>query len=373
VQLDFTSEQDELRSSVRAVLARECPPALVRTLVETGDREQVRQLWRTMVSLDWPALTIAEDRGGLGLGFVELAVVLEELGRVAAPGPLAATLTQFLPAIHEAAPVDVAASWEKAAAAGEVTGTLALAEQAGTWDMASVATVARPAGDGFVIDGHKHAVVEVGDATELVVVAMSPADGPVLAIAPVAAVEIDAVPSFDGSRPVSTVRFADVEIAPERVLARGEAAAAALERALHQAVVATALDIVGACQTIFDTTVEYAGQRHQFGVPIGSFQAVKHKLADLYVALERARASAYFAAACIAEDDPRRALAASMAKAAAGDCQRLAAKEGIQLLGGIGYTWEHDQHLFVKRAKAGEILFGSAAWHRGRIADLLGI
>ena len=122
--------------------------------------------------------------------------------------------------------------------------------------------------------------------------------------------------------------------------------------------------MVGACQTIFDTTVAYAKERHQFGVPIGSFQAVKHKLANLYVALERARATAYFAAACIAEDDPRRAVAASMAKAAAGDCQRVVAADGIQLLGGIGYTWEHDQHLFVKRVKLGEILFGSAAHHR---------
>jgi alkylation response protein AidB-like acyl-CoA dehydrogenase len=126
-------------------------------------------------------------------------------------------------------------------------------------------------------------------------------------------------------------------------------------------------------QTIFDVTLEYAKQREQFGVPIGSFQAIKHKFADMIVSLERARATGYFAALTIAEDDPRRTNATSVAKVAAGDCQRLLGKEGIQIHGGIGYTWEHDMHLYVKRAKSLEPLFGSASTHRAHIADLLGV
>jgi alkylation response protein AidB-like acyl-CoA dehydrogenase len=144
-------------------------------------------------------------------------------------------------------------------------------------------------------------------------------------------------------------------------------------RALEEATVATALEIVGAAQTIFDVTLEYAKQREQFGVPIGSFQAIKHKFADMIVSLERARATGYFAALTIAEDDPRRTSATSVAKVAAGDCQRLLAKEGIQIHGGIGYTWEHDMHLYVKRVKSLEPLFGSSSTHRARIADLLGV
>jgi alkylation response protein AidB-like acyl-CoA dehydrogenase len=165
-----------------------------------------------------------------------------------------------------------------------------------------------------------------------------------------------------------------VQVTVDRVLGDPNSSAApALRRALEESTVAAALEMVGTAQTIFDTTLEYAKQREQFGVPIGSFQAIKHKFVDMMVALERARALGYFAALTIAEDDPRRTSATSVAKAAAGDCQRLLAKEGIQIHGGIGYTWEHDMHLFVRRIKSGEPLFGSSTWHRARVAQLLGV
>jgi alkylation response protein AidB-like acyl-CoA dehydrogenase len=155
----------------------------------------------------------------------------------------------------------------------------------------------------------------------------------------------------------------------------GEAGQAApgLRRAIEEATLGVALEMVGTAQAIFDTSIEYAKQRVQFGVPIGSFQAIKHKFADMVIALERARSTGYFAALTIAEDDPRRHLATSVAKAAAGDCQRLLAKEGIQIHGGIGYTWEHDMHLYVKRVKSDEQLFGTAANHRARLATALGV
>ena len=151
------------------------------------------------------------------------------------------------------------------------------------------------------------------------------------------------------------------------------ASARALGRALERATVAAALECVGTCQTLLETTVEHARHRRQFDQPIGAFQAIQHKCADMFVQVEKARATGYFAMMAIAEDDPRRTLAASMAKAAAGDCQRLLAKEGIQIHGGIAYTWEHDMHLYVKRAKSLEPLFGSSSTHRARIADLLGV
>jgi len=160
----------------------------------------------------------------------------------------------------------------------------------------------------------------------------------------------------------------------DRVLGEpGPATTAAVGRAVDVATTALAVETVGAAQAIFDITLAYAKHREQFGVPIGSFQAIKHKFADMLVALERARATSYFAALTIAEDDDRRTLAASIAKAAAGDCAALLAKEGIQIHGGIGYTWEHDMHLYVRRVKSNSYLLGNARQHRARVADLIGL
>jgi alkylation response protein AidB-like acyl-CoA dehydrogenase len=161
-----------------------------------------------------------------------------------------------------------------------------------------------------------------------------------------------------------------VTIGEDRRLAGAEAGAG-FERALVHALAGLAMVTVGACQRALDLVVEYVSGREQFGVPIGSFQAVKHKAVDMYVAIERARALAYFAALAIAEDDERRSLAASMAKAAAGDAQHIVFQHSIQLFGGIGFTWENDVHLYLRRAKAGELLLGGTAEHREKIARRL--
>jgi alkylation response protein AidB-like acyl-CoA dehydrogenase len=228
-----------------------------------------------------------------------------------------------------------------------------------------------------VLDGTKSFVVEGDAVDELVVVARvdnTDADNVRAVVVPAAAVSITSVNAFDGSRRIAHIDLAGVRVGKDRVLGDPEAPAApALRRALEEATVALALEMVGTAQSIFDIALDYAKQREQFGVPIGSFQSMKHKFADLMISLERARATGYFAALTIAEDDPRRTSATSVAKAAAGDCQRLFGKEGIQILGGIGYTWEHDMHLYVRRAKSGEALFGTSTWHRARIADLLGV
>jgi alkylation response protein AidB-like acyl-CoA dehydrogenase len=334
VELEFTGEQEELRDSVRAVLARECPMSLVRDVVEKGATTD--GLWSRMVELDWPALTVPEDAGGIGLGFVELAVVLEELGRVVAPGPFVPTVALFAPAIRECGSDEQRQTCLGAVAAGTLTGTLARAGQL---------------------------ALEVERADAVVV-----ADGDRVVVVPPDQLDITPVPPFDASRSLARVQLRG-EPAAEQVLPHPER----LPRAIEEATVAIAVETVGTCQSIFDIALDYAKNREQFGVPIGSFQATKHKFADMYVALERARATAYFAAACIAEDDERRTEAASMAKATAGDAQRLIAQEGIQLLGGIGYTWEHDMHLYVKRAKTGDALFGTGPEHRARLARHLGL
>ena len=331
MQLDFTPEQEELRDSVRSVLEKECTRSFVREHVESVVRGEPsdgpERLWKTFVSLDWPALTVAEEHGGIGLGYPELVIVAEELGKVLALGPLLTTIAGFVPLVREA---DGGDEWLAKVAAGELSGAAAFTA-------------------GEVLCGVEADVIAVVGDGEIAIVPSSGAH---------------AINSLDTTRTIIAV--------PQGDGPRLKIAADGVQRAREEMTVALAFELVGTCQTIFDTNLQYAKERHQFGVPIGSFQAVKHKLANMFVALERARALCIFATATISENDPRRTTATSAAKAAAGDCQRLITQDGIQLLGGIGYTWEHDQQMFVKRAKAAEAIHGTASQHRARIAELLG-
>ena len=376
MHLEFTTEQDELRDGVRAMLVRECPMSLVREVVEKGTTPDA--LWSQMVELGWPALTVPEPAGGLGMGTVELAVVVEELGRVLAPGPFVPTVTQFAPVVAEAGSPEQQERFLGGIAAGELTGTLALVEESGSIDAGHVTTTATPDGDGFVLEGAKEMVVEASTADEIAVIARTPGtqgdDGVGAFVVSRADVRLEPVDALDATRPLTRVALDGVRIGADRVLGEpGSATAEAVRRAVEVAATALAVETVGAAQTIFDITLAYAKQREQFGAPIGSFQAIKHKFADMLVALERARATSYFAALTIAEADGRRALATSTAKAAASDCAALLAKEGIQIHGGVGYTWEHDMHLYVRRVKSSSLLFGNAAQHRARVADLIGL
>jgi alkylation response protein AidB-like acyl-CoA dehydrogenase len=377
VELELSTDQEELRDSIRAVLVKESPVALARAVVESdrAPHEVWGDLWTTMTELGWPALTVAEEHGGIGLGAIEAGILAEELGRVIAPGPLLATVTQYVPTVRAVATSEQQGHFLGAVARGEVRGALALAEAAGSYDPAEIAATATRDGDSLVLHGTKRFVIEAAAADELAVVARIAGstgdDGVTVVVVPRSDVTVHDIRSLDGSRTVSDVVLDGVRVGAERVLGTAGTAAAGVRRAVEEASVAVALETVGVCQTIFDVTLEYAKTRHQFGVPIGSFQAIKHKFADMLIALERARSTGYFAALTIAEDDDRRTLAAAVAKAAAGDCQHIMAKEGIQIHGGIGYTWEHDMHLYVKRAKSNDGFFGATAWHRSRIADVL--
>jgi alkylation response protein AidB-like acyl-CoA dehydrogenase len=332
MQLDFTADQEELRSSVKGVLEKECTRAVVREHVEHVVRDEPSEvsakLWKTFVGLDWPALTIAEAHGGIGLGFPELVIVAEELGRVLALGPLLTTIAGFVPLVREAKGGE---PWLEKVAAGEISAAAA----------------------------HTTRHVLCGGEVDVIAVVL---DGEIALVPPT---NTTAINSLDATRSLVDIEVGD----GPRLLITADG----VQRALEELTVAIAFELVGTCQTIFETNVQYAKERQQFGVPIGSFQAVKHKLANMFVAIERARALCIFATATINEDDPRRSTATSAAKAAAGDCQKLVAQDGIQLLGGIGYTWEHDQHLFVKRAKVSDALFGNASYHRQKIADALGL
>ncbi len=371
MDLELSDDQRELQASVRRVLEDACPPALPRAVHERG--ESGTALWQQMVALAWPALAIDEAHGGLGLGAVELGLVAEELGRAVAPGPFLATATQLAPLLQEAGAAPLAAATLPRIAAGELTGAVALAE-GDRWELGAIACRARRDGDGFELRGQKSAVFDGATADEIAVVARSEAGELGVFLVPGGAAKATPRTLIDPTLALADLALDGVRVPAERVLlAPGPGVAAAVARALEVATVALALATVGTCRRIFESTLEYAKQRRQYDRPIGSFQALKHRLADLYLAVERATALGYFAALTLAEDDPRRAEAAALAKAAAGDCQRLAVSEGLQLHGGIGFTWEHDLHLFLKRAKVGDALLGSAAAQREALARQLGL
>jgi alkylation response protein AidB-like acyl-CoA dehydrogenase len=376
MQLEFTSEQEDLRDSVRVVLERECPMTLVRAVVETGVAPDA--LWKHMVELGWTALTVPGSAGGLGLGPVELAVVVEELGRVVAPGPFLATATQFTPAVREAGDDTQQQRFLGPIVEGTATGALAITEPGVAADPIAVRAQAARSNGTWTLSGSKTFVLDGDTADEIVVVAREPGtvgeDGVVALVTPRDALNVTPRQPLDPTRSLVDLDLDGAQVPDDRRLGDpGPHTVLALRRAIEEATAMLAVEIVGTSQAILDVTLDYAKQREQFGVPIGSFQAIKHKFADMLIALERARATAYFAALCVAEDDPRRAIAVATAKAAAGDCQRRFGKEGIQILGGIGYTWEHDMHLYVRRIKTDAQLLGTAHEHRRRIAELLGL
>ena len=371
MELDFTSDQEELRASVRSFLDKECPLELVRSVVEGG--KATSKLWVSMVALDWPALAVPEENGGLGLSIVETAVVVEELGRAVAPGPLLPTVTQFAPMVREVGTPEQRQRFLSEVASGALTGTVALADHARGWSLGDVTMTAERAEGGWVLDGTKLGVLAGEGMTEVVVVARV-GDGVGAFVVPAAEARLTPVRSLDASRPLSTATLDRVLVPDDRALGEPGSAASTrgATRALQEATAALALETVGVCDALFQMVLSYVKDRKQFGVPIGSFQAVKHKMTNMFLAMERARSLCYFAIAAIDEDTPARGPAVSMAKAASDDCQRTVCRDSLQSFGGIGYTWEHDGHLLIKRAESGGALLGGSAEHSLAVATALG-
>jgi alkylation response protein AidB-like acyl-CoA dehydrogenase len=353
VDFELDDDQHALQEAVRELVERECPSDLVRAIVE--GRDDGDGLWKTLVSLHWPGLTVPEEDGGTGASAVELVIALEELGRGADPTPFLATTSQYVPVVRECAGADLRHELLGAVCAG---GTGAAAFAAGT-------VAARPAGEGWVLAGTAKHVID-GDRADEVAVVAGMDDGFGVFVLPFDAFEATRQTTFDASFHLADVVFDGVEVPPGRAVV-GPDVERGVTRATHEAVTGLAVTMVGASQRVLELVVDHVKHRHQFGVPIGSFQAVKHMAVDVYVAIQRARALCQFAALAIAEDDDRAVMAASMAKAAAGDCQRLAAGHGVQLFGGLGFTWENDLQLYLRRAKVGEPLLGSTTEHRARV------
>ena len=369
MDFDLSKPQKMLQASARELLARECGPARVRELMESETAHDER-LWQTLADQGWLGLVLPEEYGGLGLGLVELAAVAEEMGRACLPGAFLSTL--FAGAlIARAGATEQQAKYLGAIAAGEMKATVALMEESASWEAGAVKLKAERDGDSYRLSGRKLFVPDA-EVADLIICVGQDSDVVLLPVERGAdGLSVKETPSMDATRKLYEVSFDGVSVAGRDALGADGDPRGALSEAMEVATVALCAEMVGGMQWILDTTVEYAKTRQQFGRAIGSFQAVQHQCADMLLLTESARSASYYAAWALSEGDPAAGGAVSIAKAYCSDAYREVANRGIQIHGGIGFTWEHDLHLYYKRSKSAEVLFGDATFHRERIARLI--
>jgi alkylation response protein AidB-like acyl-CoA dehydrogenase len=367
IQFAFTDEQEQFRTALRRFLNDRSPTTEVRRLMatETGYDPAV---WRQLSDeLALPGIHVPEQYGGAGFGMVELGIVMEELGRSLLCAPYFSTAVLAANAILNAGTEAQKAALLPELASGARLATLAIVEPDGDWNPAAIATVAAPAGDGYRLDGVKSYVVDGHIADLLIVAARAPKTSGLegLALFTLAAdasgVKRRQLAAMDPTRKIAQIEFSGAEAS---LLGNFDDGAKAIERTLDQAAIALANEMAGGAQTMLDSAVSYAKMRVQFGRTIGSFQAIKHKLADLLLEVELAKSAAYYAAQAAAANDPEWQALASLAKAATSETYMHAAAECIQIHGGIGFTWDNDTHLWFKRAKSSEVFLGQPSYHR---------
>ena len=373
----FNADQEMLRATARKFLENECTSQFVRARM-AEDAGFTEEFWAKLAEQGWLGLIYPEQYGGAGLGFVDLTVLLEEMGRAVMPGPFFSTVLLGGLTILEAGSDAQMTEWLTKIAAGQARVTQAWTVPSARWDAAGVTTTARASGGGFVLSGTKLFVPDAHVAHGLVVVARTTEgpraeDGVSLFLVPAGArgLGITLLPTMDQTRKLCEVTLNDVAVPAAALLGPQDGGWAPLQRVIQRATVALCAEMCGGAQKVLDMTTEYAKIRIAFGKPIGAYQGVKHKAADMLVDVENAKSLTYYAAWAVDENVPEAALAASMAKAYASDAYRKVAGTGIQLHGGIGFTWEHDLHLYFKRAKSSEFTFGDATYHREKVAQLI--
>jgi alkylation response protein AidB-like acyl-CoA dehydrogenase len=367
IQFAFTDEQEQFRSAIRRFLDDKSPTTEVRRLMATAEGYDPA-VWRQLSDeLALPGIHVPEQYGGAGFGMVELCIVTEELGRALLCAPYFSTAVLAANAMLNAGTEAQKASLLPELASGVRRGTLAITELNGQWAPHSIKLVATSAANGYRLDGTKSYVVDGHLADLLVVAARLPgtigSEGLALFTldAKTSGVERHLLQSMDPTRKLARIEFHG---ASAQLLGDLSDGARALTRTLDQAAIALANEMVGGAQKLLDSAVDYAKVRVQFGRTIGSFQAIKHRLADLLLEVELAKSAAYYAAQAAATDDPEWPALACLAKATASETYLRAAVECIQFHGGIGFTWDNDTHLWFKRAKSSEVFLGQPSYHR---------
>jgi len=374
----FNDEQELLRSTARKFFENECGSDTVRRLMGTPEGISP-DLWTKLAEQGWLGLVYPEAYDGMGLGLVDLVVLMEEMGRAVVPGPYFSAVLLGGLAILEAGGEAQKKEWLPKIAAGDRRVALAWMEPSAQLGPAGVTLSAVEKGGRYTLSGTKLFVHDAHTADALVVAARTRpgagADGVSLFLLPkgTKGLEVTLLPTMDQTRKLCEVSLSDVSVGADALLGAAGAGWAPLARVLDRATVALCAEMCGGAQKVLDMTVEYAKIRQAFGRPIGSYQGVKHRAADMLVDVENSKSITYYAAWALDEDAAEAPLAVSMAKAYVSDAYRRVAAAGIQLHGGIGFTWEHDLHLYFKRAKGSEFTFGDATHHRERVAQLVNL
>jgi alkylation response protein AidB-like acyl-CoA dehydrogenase len=367
----FSEEQDQLRQFVRQFLDDKAPEAAVREQMDT-EAGYDAAVWSQMAEqLGLQSLIVPEAHGGQGFGYVELIVVLEEMGRSLLCAPYFSTVVLGVNTLVHSGDEAAQAAHLPGIASGETIATLAFTEESGRWDESGIEMTASADGDNWKLSGTKMYVID-GHTADLVIVAARTGKGVSLftVAGDASGLTRTALSTMDQTRKQAKLEFADVEAT--LIGTEGEGWTV-LERVLDLAAVALAAEQVGGAQMCLDMSVEYAKVRVQFGRPIGSFQAIKHKCADMLLEVESAKSAAYYAGWCAAELNDELPSVASLAKAYCSEAYFHASAENIQIHGGIGFTWEHPAHLYFKRAKSSELLFGDPTYHRELLAQRIGL
>jgi alkylation response protein AidB-like acyl-CoA dehydrogenase len=371
VNFAFSEEQEELRNIVRQFLEAKSPESAVREQMET-ERGFDDGVWKQMAEqLGLQSLIVPEEFGGQGFGYVELIVVLEEMGRYLLAAPYFSTVVLAANALMQSGDDAAKAEHLPGIASGDTIATLAFTEPNGRWDESGIEATATNDGGTWKINGTKSFALD-GHTADLVLVAARTGNGvSIFAVdGNASGLTRTALATMDQTRKQAKLEFDGVE---GRLVGEEGKGWDTLSTVLDLAAVALAAEQVGGAQMCLDMSVEYAKVRVQFGRPIGSFQAIKHKCADMLLEVESAKSAAYYAGWCASEMNDELPSVASLAKAYCSDAYFHAAAENIQIHGGIGFTWEHPAHLYFKRAKSSELLFGDPTYHRELLAQRIGI
>jgi len=372
VQFAHSEEQQLIRASARSLLSTRAGPAQLRAVLE-GPGGYDADLWRAIAELGWTGLAIPQAYGGAGLGWVELCILQEELGRQLVASPFFATSALAAPLISSSGGEEQRARLLPRIASGSLRIACALGGSDGRPPCDGITVLLERHGGGFTLRGVSDFVIQADSAELLLVLARAPlsqgAEGISVAVIPpaTAGVTIHPLVMLDLTRPMSRVELSAVAVGREQLLGEPGTAGAAVEEALDLARIALASEALGGAERVLEMTTAYAKERVQFGRPIGSFQAIKHRLADMMIAVEAAKSAAWYSASVADERREELAEAAAIAKSYCCDAFFDCAANAIQLHGGIGFTWEHDAHLYFKRARAAATLLGSPGWHRERL------
>ncbi|HLW71660.1 MAG TPA: acyl-CoA dehydrogenase family protein [Candidatus Binataceae bacterium] len=370
----FSEEQEMLRDAAKRFLADNCSTKFVRQMMADPTAHDAA-FWSKLVGQGWPGLLIPAQYGGADGTFLDMTVIVEELGKALIPGPFFAAALLGAPVFLEGASDALKKEFLPKMAEGKFIATVAIAEAAGRFDAGGIELKAAKKGAGYTLSGEKFFVPDAQVADAIVVAARTGSgtgqNGITLLCVPTTekGVIITQLKTVDMTRRVCHVKFDQVQA--DTVIGKENEGWTVLARVLDVATAALSTEMVGTAQKALDIAVEYAKTRVQFGKPIGSFQAIKHKCVDMMVAVENARSLAYYAAWTVDERVPEAGTAVPMAKAYASDMAKNVTSEAIQVHGGIGFTWEHDMHLYHRRALAGEANLGNAPIHRETVAKSL--